>query len=422
MSASAAVLSLVALALLVAASIGGILARRRSVHLWIGESLRRVSGRALRLPFRPNAPSARHERRDEEGASPQAAPLHHSATPHSALRTPHSPTHLFLAVCDHFEPAWGGADRGVALKRVRRWVREYPQLFAGCGDSSGRPPQHTFFFPQEEYDPRCLDELAVLCGAGFGDVEIHLHHDGDTPDGLREKLETFRDALHDRHGLLRRDPLTDQVTYGFIHGNWALCNSRPDGRWCGVDEEITVLRETGCYADFTLPSAPSATQTRTINSIYYAFQKDGPKSHDRGLGARVGQRPPDGGLLMIQGPLVLDWRRRKWGVVPRIENGSLHAALPPDEHRLGLWLRANVQVSVRPEWVFVKLHTHGCKPGNMEMLLGERMRSFHAALARWAERHPHVKCHYVTAWEMARLVHQAEAGATQPVIESRVLV
>ena len=28
---------------------------------------------------------------------------------------------------------------------------------------------------------------------------------------------------------------------------------RADGRWCGVDDEIPLLFETGCYADFTFP-------------------------------------------------------------------------------------------------------------------------------------------------------------------------
>ena len=72
--------------------------------------------------------------------------------------------------------------------------------------------------------------------------------------------------MAERHGLLSRDRYTGEVGYGFIHGNWALDNSRPDGRMCGVDNELDVLRETGCYADFTLPSAPSPTQTRKINS------------------------------------------------------------------------------------------------------------------------------------------------------------
>ena len=134
----------------------------------------------------------------------------------------------------------------------------------------------------------------------------------------------YKELLHRRHGLLARHKETGELMYGFIHGNWALCNSRPDGRWCGVNGELDVLRATGCYADFTMPSAPTNTQTSTINSIYYAADVPGRcKSHDRGLRARVGAAPPAEHLSMIQGPLELDWSRRKFGILPRIENADL---------------------------------------------------------------------------------------------------
>ena len=50
--------------------------------------------------------------------------------------------------------------------------------------------------------------------------------------------------------------------FGFAPRNWALCNARRDGRWCGVNDELGVLRRTGCYADFTLPSATGEPVTR----------------------------------------------------------------------------------------------------------------------------------------------------------------
>lgn len=321
-----------------------------------------------------------------------------------------APCDVFLAVCDHYEPECYGASRDVARSRVRRWVDEYPQLFGSFRDAEGRPPQHTFFFPQDEYRPEYLDELAELCRDGYGDVEVHLHHDHDTADGLRRKLEDFRDALHERHGLLRTDPVTGRVVYGFIHGNWALCNSRPDGRWCGVDQELTVLLETGCYADFTLPSAPSAAQTRIINSIYYAQDLPGQrKSHDQGRPARAGRTSPDNHLLMIQGPLVLDWDHRKWGIVPRIENGDIHAGRPATWRRFEHWLRAAVIVEGKPDWRFIKLHTHGCKDGNIDSLLGPDLQRFHHELARHAADRPGMRYHYVTAWELTQLVHLAES-------------
>ena len=46
------------------------------------------------------------------------------------------------------------------------------------------------------------------------------------------------------------------MRYAFIHGNWCLANARKDRRWCWVDEELPLLFDTGCYADYTFPSAP----------------------------------------------------------------------------------------------------------------------------------------------------------------------
>ncbi len=247
-------------------------------------------------------------------------------------------------------------------------------------DSDGCRPRYSFFFPIEEYEPAYLDALANLCHQGFGEVEIHLHHDRDTAEGLRECLAAFKNLLDTRHHLLSRHRHTGALGYGFIHGNWALCNSRPDGRWCGVNNELEVLRETGCYADFTFPSAPSPTQPPTINSMYYASDHAGrPRSADHG--PAIGCAPvPDKSLLLISGPLMLDWIRRKWGVLPRLENGCLQASQPPSMERLDKWLRARIQVPSRPDWFFVKLYAHGAPEGSHETLLGEPMCRFHTAL------------------------------------------
>ena len=176
------------------------------------------------------------------------------------------------------------------------------------------------------------------------------------------------------------NPRTGEIVYGFIHGNWALCNSRPDGRWCGVNDELTVLRQTGCYADFTMPSAPGPTQTLTTNRIYYARDDPNrPRSHDTGLPVGMGHTVT-GALLLVQGPLILNWHNRKWGILPRLESGCIQGSQPPDTRRVDLWLRARVQVASRPDWYFVKLHTHGANEANMEALLGA---------ARWREASQH---------------------------------
>ena len=323
------------------------------------------------------------------------------------------PTHVLLCIADHFEPAWGDAPDAVADERVEAWLREYPLALGSFRDSDGRPPRHTFFYPIDQYEPRHVDALASLCGRGFGEVEIHLHHDRDTAENLERTLLRFSKLFAERHGVLGRWD-DGRVSYGFVHGNWALDNSRPDGRWCGVNNEIDVLRRTGCYADFTLPSAPDVSQTSTINSIYYAVGKPGCcKSHD--AGTVVGTSPPpENGLLMIQGPLRLWWpaKARK----PRIENGCLQRGQPPSMERLDQWIKAGVRVEGRPDWVFVKLHTHGAKEQNRNVLLGKAAIEFHGALAQRMARDPNFCVHYVTAREMFNLIKAAEAGWTGSVI------
>jgi hypothetical protein len=323
------------------------------------------------------------------------------------------PKHVFICVADHYEPMWNRPADSIQMGRVERWARDYPKMAAGIADSRGRPPQHTFFYPLDEYKPEQLQPIADLCRAGYGDIEIHLHHDNDTAEGTREKLLRFAETLNSAHGMLRRDD-KGQLRYAFIHGNWALDNSRSDGRWCGVNDELTVLMETGCYADMTMPSAPSDCQTSTINSIYYA-QDDPlrPKSHDHGTAAKAGARPPQNTLLMIQGPLALDWSRRKLGLLPGIENGDLTGRMPPSLQRLELWLQAGVRVVGRDDWSFIKLHTHGAQEANAAMLLGEPTRAFHQALPRHAAAHG-FQYYYVTAFEVAALVKQAEQGFTAP--------
>jgi hypothetical protein len=326
------------------------------------------------------------------------------------LPGPGETIHVLICIADHFEPRAGGASLEEARERVDRWRREYPAMFSGFRDSDGRTPRHTFFFPIEEYDPEHLDALAELCRAGFGEVELHLHHDNDTSDKLRATLLEACETFANRHGLLSQDRRTGRLAYGFIHGNWALDNSRPDGRWCGVNNEIDVLRETGCYADFTYPSVPSPTQPRKINSIYYAVDDpDRPRSHDGGIDVGSGPAPPEG-LMLIQGPLVVDWRHRRRGLIPHIENGCLQTGQFPHIDRLDLWIKARVQVPTRPEWFFIKLHAHGAYEYGREAVLGESMVQFHRDLADRTARDSGFHYHYVTAREMYNLVKAAEEG------------
>ncbi len=185
---------------------------------------------------------------------------------------------------------------------MQRWTEGYPRLAQEFRDADGRSPRHSFFFPGEEYAPEYLDGLAQLAQAGLGEVELHLHHDNDTPDNLRREITRYL-SLYAEHGHLSRDG--DRLKYAFIHGNWCLANARSDGRWCGVDDELPLLHQTGCYADFTFPAVPDESQPAWVNRIYWP---DGDlerrRAYDRqGRRARVGEVFSDR-LLMIEGPLA----------------------------------------------------------------------------------------------------------------------
>lgn len=320
------------------------------------------------------------------------------------------PLHICLAVADHFEPWWAKPSEEQALARLAVWEQKLPLLVDGLADCRGKPPQHDFFYPIEDYRPHVLDRIAEMCHKGLGQTEVHLHHHGESTAQLEDMLSSWAETLYNKHGLLRKDPETGRITYGFVHGNWALDNSRPDGKWCGRNDEIGILARTGCYADFTMPSAPDETQTRTINSIYYA-QDDPtrPKSHDTGTPAEVGVAP-SGDLLLVQGVLGLNWRRRKWGIVPRIENSDLSGNNSPHPARASLWLELAPCVKGAEHVRFIKLHCHGAPEKNAEVLLGQSMRLTLEHLLGCYNDGKHYKLAFMTCWEMVQTIHSLEKG------------
>jgi hypothetical protein len=325
---------------------------------------------------------------------------------------------LFLFV-DHFEPSWRNATRIQEQTRLSAWLNRYPRIAGSFRDAGGRPPQHTWFYPIDEYRPEHLQALSELCFKGYGEVELHLHHDGDTPDNLRA---TLRRALREyaQYGALLTAEAEPRSLYGFIHGMFALDNSRSDGRYCGVNNELQILRETGCYADFTLPT-PDETQPRLVNRIYYATDHPNrPKSHDAGVEAAVG-RSPSGDLLLLPGPLGFNplpglYQVPEQGRPPRflsaVEEASITRANLPTPPRIDLWVWTGIHVAGRPEWVFVKVHTHGAQDHDLDALLGPPIQAMHAYLSMHYNDGERYVLHYVTAREAYNLVKAAEAGCT----------
>ena len=312
--------------------------------------------------------------------------------------------HLLFCLCDHYEPLHGGADMDRGIERVRAWRDTYPTLVDRFRDSNGRPPRHSYFYPGDQYDPRLVEPIAEMCGMGLGEMEVHLHHDADTRETLAEKLvATLRDL--DRHGTMAKKD--GQFAWSFIHGNWCLANARRNGTACGVDDELTLLYELGCYADLTFPAAPDEAQPHIVNSIYYPVDPTKKRAYEHAQRVRVGT-PREDKVLMIEGPIALALRPGKLSV--RIESAAIDWSDPYTKERLGTWVDQDIHVDGRPEWVFVKVHTHGAPEANAKVLLGDDARAFHAAMGARYNDGRDWKLHYVSAREMFNVARAAMDG------------
>jgi hypothetical protein len=317
------------------------------------------------------------------------------------------PRRLWVMVADHFEPLGMGASRDTAFRRVNRWRDNWPRIAAEAPkDANGRCPQYTFFYPQEEYDPDIVEGIAEIVRLGIADMEVHLHHDREEPRTFITKIKEYCQRLESDHALLRR--LDGRIVFGFIHGNWALDNSRPDGRFCGLRGEISLLRDLGCYADFTMPSLPSATQGRIVNQLYWCSNNrhNLPRSYDAGVAATVGGGCC-GDLLMIAGPLGVRLRER---LIPRLESGELAGYDLPTIARVDYWLKIAPRIG---DDLFLKLYTHGAQERNFEPLLQYGLANMYSWLAERAAA-SNIEIHWSTAWEMYQAA-MALTGAARSV-------
>lgn len=317
--------------------------------------------------------------------------------------------HLLFCFVDHFEPFTGGADRVRAEARIKAWVDGYGKMADKHSDADGKAPQHTWFYPPH-HDQVFLENLVDLCKRGYGEIEMHLHH--NRMDPFPDTEETLRHKIHkciedySKHGIFC---LPDgSRRFAFIHGDWSLDNSRGKDI-CGINNEITILRECGCYADFTYPSLGKA-QPAMVNRIYYAKDNpDKPKSYNRGRELRAGAKPW-GDLLMISGVIGLRWKSRIHKLKPSIEASNIDKSDYPFPGRIDYWVKNAVKIKGRPDWYFIKMHTHGAKEAGFESIFGAAANKMYDYLERKYNDKNDYFLHYVTAREMYNIIKAAEAG------------
>lgn len=314
------------------------------------------------------------------------------------------PLHIMLLMVDHFEP---GGDHAY----LAHWLESYRKMASRHHDSDGEPFKRTFAYPIEQFDSTEIEMLLPLCREGLGEIEMQLHHFNDNSATVAAKyLQGIADFAH--YGICQTDELPPRTRFALVHGNWALDNSRnhytPNP--CGVNDEISLLAELGCYLDVTFPAVSTTAQPGRINSIYYATDDPtAPKSYDDGEPVRVGGRK-SGDLMLLEGPLGLNWSDWRFGYHPTIESGDIFADYPASPERIPLWLEANVHVIGQPNWVFVKLHSHGGHKADSLAMWGP---SFDSTLSHLEEHYndgAEYLLHYVTTREAYNIVKAAEAG------------
>lgn len=317
------------------------------------------------------------------------------------------PIHLFFCMTDHYEPGTGGIPEAEERAKVDTLLEVYPQIADKHQDADGRKPTRTWFFPPHYHRYGNLKKLVKLSDQGYGEIEIHLHHgkhQPDTEENLRETLDTIVDE-YSQFGIFGE--VEGEKKYGFIHGDWALANSR-NNQFCGVNNEIEILRETGCYADYTHPSRPESTP-RQMNTIHYSTSSsEHPKSYNRGVLAqanKVGDESDQ--LLLIQGPLHPLQLGSHIATVRPIGDEIAGAPYTTKE-RIKRWVETAVHVDGKPDWVFIKTHTHGAT--DSDFVLGQEFEDILTELeAAYNDGEKYI-LHYVTAREMYNLVKAAEDG------------
>lgn len=318
-------------------------------------------------------------------------------------------THVFFLFTDHFEPDYDG-------ERTERWAARYTALAARHRDSAGRPPQHTWFYPGEQSDPLILEVLRRLTAEGLGEVELHYHHDYDTAETLRPKL---REAIEDfqRYGFLKT--IDGETRFAFIHGNFGLDNANGP-EMCGVNTELRMLHEIGCFADFSFPSVYLDSQPPFVNRLYAAKDDEAAKSYRHALPLTA----RDADLMIFQGPLVFAPTRNIRRLFLDVDDGNIHETMPSSPERVDRWLRANIHVPGRPEWVFVKVFAHGVSSrADEEEVVGPHFDETLTYLERRYNDGTRFALHYITAREAFNLALAAANGAAgdpQPYLDRYV--
>ena len=306
---------------------------------------------------------------------------------------------MFLFV-DHFELN-GHEDR------LNAWEIKYPQIAFKHRDSDGCHPKHSFFYALDLMHEHELERLQHIVTKGFGEFELHWHHHGDNEESFKNKLSDAMKIFH-RYGYMKPYKDGQQACFGFIHGDWSLANSRGE-KFCGVDNELRILKDAGCYGDFTFPALFNQAQPPMINNIYYCSNLEKANCYFSGRDSAVGLTEKTDEFMIFQGGLTVNWFdwRHKWH--PTIEDGDISRFPTHDDpKRIDSWIRQAIHVKGKPNWQFTKVFCHGAQD-HKSVVSDTTDRMFSYLETKYNDGKKY-RLHYVTAREAYNIVKAAEDG------------
>jgi hypothetical protein len=337
------------------------------------------------------------------------------------------PKHVIFAFVDHFEPS---GSVSAVNETTDIWVNDYIAMASQHTDADGRHPVHSYFLisiPSIQSDRlhNVLTKLNQVTYNGYGEVEFHCHH-GVSNETYRTEQEATNDLINliaqakfdfNMHGALITAEAQPRIAFGFIHGMWALDNSRfsiwyglPHHEYCGVNRELELLRREGSYADFTFP-AWGPMEPLIHDVIFYAADDEFSASYQNPKNIFLVEvnKPPMDDLMIIQGPN----ENTNIGVV----NTTVMYYDWPSLLRMDTWVSHKVRVIGNDDWIFVKVFTHGCA-GNLhnsdtwDCFFGASIDKFYRDIEKKYNDGISWRLHYVSAREMYNIVKAAEAGRT----------
>ncbi|MBN2292942.1 MAG: hypothetical protein JXM70_10985 [Pirellulales bacterium] len=311
--------------------------------------------------------------------------------------------HLIFIMVDHYEH--GGPKH---LKRGARnndaWCDKFQEISDKCHDNYGNRFRYTWFYPFDHHNDAIMQRLSNMALEGYGEIEMHWHLAPSSGINRENYAEKLQEAItwYQKYGAMITVDSPPKTAFAYIAGVWDLDASRPSEQSLGLTNQIQVLKEKGCYADFTFSTIGTPAQPSKVNSIYYVDDDpDLPKSYDTGIDVQV-NNPTNDKLMIFQGPISITW------------NGALeYGAIENDPRfhpkRISKWIDANIHVHGRPEWVFVKVYSHGAQ--SKEIVLAHDMEWMLKCLKEECSRRG-ITLHFMTAREAYNVVKAAEDGKT----------